>query len=159
MQYLDIKDKPIGKKCQVWKFVPNNTLEVKKGEFKARLVTRTYTLQTDRAKFTGTNETETCLLCKSSAEDTNHFLLECTALQQERERHLTVLKSYVKRNINDGILETIGNHNLMAQFILDCSSDTIRRLVHLRELTCKDIENITRTLCYSLHTKRATLLQ
>jgi hypothetical protein len=52
MQFLDIQQQPFRNPHQIWKLVPNNTLEIKKkAEIKAKLLTRTYTLQSDRAKF------------------------------------------------------------------------------------------------------------
>ncbi|VDI80532.1 Hypothetical predicted protein [Mytilus galloprovincialis] len=105
MKYINIKARPIGNPHQIWKFTSNNTLEVKKAEIKAKLITRTYTLQVDRAKFSRNVEQDMCLLCNSATEDTEHFMLECNALKTEREKHLTTLKSYVKNNIGNKIFE------------------------------------------------------
>jgi len=131
---------------------------VKKAEVKARLVTRTYTLQSDRAKFNNSKHTDICQLCKFDREDTDHFLLECSVLQIERDKHMSVLTSYVNRITNNSAMSTLKDHNLMTQFILDCSNNAIRQHIKLKLENRRDIENITRTLCYSLHTKRSSLL-
>ncbi|CAC5405942.1 unnamed protein product [Mytilus coruscus] len=93
MKFIDIKTRPNGNYHQIWKFTSNKTLEVKKEEIKAKLITRIYTLQADRAKFSRNVEQDICSLCGSAKEDTVHFMLECKALNPERDKHLTTLKS------------------------------------------------------------------
>ncbi|CAC5387641.1 unnamed protein product [Mytilus coruscus] len=158
MKYINIKTRPIGNPHQIWKFTSNNTLEVKKAEIKGKLITRTYTLQIDRAKFSRNVEQDMCLLCNSATEDTEHFMLECNALKTERDKHLTTLKSYVINNIGNKIFDKIVDEGLMVQFIMDSSSEKIKQIVNIKHQNIRDIENITRTLCYGLHTKRTTLL-
>ena len=55
----------------------------KKAGVKCRLLTRTYSLQADRAKFSRGRESDMCNLCKISHEDTRHFLLECSYLEDD----------------------------------------------------------------------------
>ena len=158
MCFLDIIRSPIGKPNQIWKYVPSNTLEVKKAEVKARLVTRTYTLQSDKAKFSGYKDSDLCLLCNEEKEDTQHFLTQCCALDNERRKHLSVLKSYMSKNISEIAYSTIIDKNLLTQLLLDSSSGSIMKHLRLKEQHHRDIENISRTLCYSLHTKRSATL-
>ena len=54
MKFLDIKKKSIGNPHKIWNLAPKTTLEVRKAGVKAKLITRTYTLQSDKAKFTKT---------------------------------------------------------------------------------------------------------
>ncbi|CAG2204057.1 unnamed protein product [Mytilus edulis] len=159
MQYLDINQQPIGKPHQIWQLVPNTTIEVKKAEIKARLITRTYTLQSDREKFTRGRESDKCLLCETSREDTHHFLITCTALKMERDKHLSVLKSYLKNNTPVGTFDRVEEQGLLVLFILNPSATKFKELFKLKKSNCKDIEAITRTLCYSLHIKRTLLNQ
>ncbi|VDI59356.1 Hypothetical predicted protein [Mytilus galloprovincialis] len=159
MQYLDINQQPIGKPHQIWQLVPNTTIEVKKAEIKARLITRTYTLQSDREKFTRGRESDKCLLCETSREDTHHFLITCTALKMERDKHLSVLKSYLKHNTPVGTFDRVEEQGLLVLFILNPSATKFKELFKLKKSNCKDIEAITRTLCYSLHIKRTLLNQ
>jgi NADPH-dependent ferric siderophore reductase len=49
MKFLDIKKKPIGNPHQILNLAPKTTQEVRKAEVKAKLITRTYTLQSDKA--------------------------------------------------------------------------------------------------------------
>jgi hypothetical protein len=54
MKFLDIKKKSIGNPHKIWNLAPKTTLEVRKAGVKVKLITRTYTLQSDKAKFTKT---------------------------------------------------------------------------------------------------------
>ncbi|VDH95020.1 Hypothetical predicted protein [Mytilus galloprovincialis] len=121
MQYLDINQQPIRKPHQIWQLVPYTTIEVKKADIKARLITRTYTLQSDREKFTRGRESDKCLLCETSREDTHHFLITCTAFKMERDKHLSVLKSYLKNNTPVGTFDRVEEQGLLVLFILNSS--------------------------------------
>ena len=52
-------------------------MAIKKAGFKAKLMTGTYVLQSNRAKFNQYSVDPTCLLCGDDAEDMIHFLLKC----------------------------------------------------------------------------------
>jgi hypothetical protein len=73
MKFLDIKKKPIGNPHQILNLVPKTILEVRKAEVKAKLITRTYTLQSDQAKFTKNQENEICPLCHSDTRGYRAF--------------------------------------------------------------------------------------
>jgi hypothetical protein len=105
----------------VWALVPDNTLDVKKAGVKCRLLTRTYTLQADRAKFSRGPESDICNLCKISHEYTRHFLLECSYLGDVREKHLSNLKQYMRTHFRENTFYRLNYENLLLQFILDPS--------------------------------------
>ncbi|XP_063447072.1 uncharacterized protein LOC134726592 [Mytilus trossulus] len=123
------------------------------------VVAPTCTLQSDREKFTRGRESDKCLLCETSREDTHHFLITCTALKMERDKHLSVLKSYLKNNTSVGTFDRVEEQGLIVLFILNPSATKFKELFKLKKSICKDIEAITRTLCYSLHIKRTLLNQ
>lgn len=158
LEYLEIQQNPLGNPHQIWKTVPNNPLEVKKAEVKSKLISRTYTLQSDRAKFSKNTDSEICLCCGNSEENTTHFLLDCSALDSIREKHLYTLRAYMENNMGKNAFDTIKNEKIMVNFILDCSTEKAKPFVQLKRNNIRDIEAITRTLCYGLHTKRASLL-
>ena len=60
MKFLDIKQKSIGNPHKIWNLAPKTTLEDRKAGVKAKLITRTYILQSDKAKFTKNQENEIC---------------------------------------------------------------------------------------------------
>ena len=52
------------------------------------LYTSTYTLQSNRAVFNKHAVDPTCKLCRSAPETSQHFLVECQALNDERRKYL-----------------------------------------------------------------------
>lgn len=158
LEYLEIKQNPLGNPHQIWKTVPNNPIEVKKAEVKSKLISKTYTLQSDRAKFSRNTESGICLCCRKNEENTTHFLLDCEALDSVREKYLNTLKAYMDNNLGEKTFETIKNENIMVNFILDCSTEKAKPYVQLKRNNISDIETMTRTLCYGLHTRRMSLL-
>ena len=159
MKFLDIKKKPIGNPHQIWNTAPKTTIEVRKAEDKATLITRNYTLQSDKAKFTKNQENEIYPLCHSDTEDTEHFLLICPSLKSVRDRHLSVLRKYMASNFGNDILNQIENEGLTIQFLLDSSSVKLRHIVKFKTENLRDIENMTRTSCLGMHTRRSSLFK
>ena len=155
MEFFD-DNRQLRKPHPVWALVPNNTMEVKKAGVKCRLLTRTYTLQADRTKLSRGRESDMCNLCKISHEDTRRFFLECSYLEDDREKHLSKLKQYTRTHLSENTFDRLKSENLLLQFILDPSHtkccDVVGRIIkeHLY-----DLEHITRTICYGLHTKRS----
>ena len=79
------------------------------------------------------------MLCKSNKEDTEHFLLICPSL-------------------GSNVINRINQDGLLLQLILDSSATKLRHIFKHQHQNRIDIERITRTLCYGLHTRRAALL-
>ena len=57
-------------------------MAIKKAGIKARLMTGTYVLQSNRAKFNKYKVDPTCTLCGDGPEDQEHFLLRCRSLSE-----------------------------------------------------------------------------
>ena len=97
-------------------------------------------------------------LCHSDTEDTEHFLLICPSMKSVRDRHLSVLRKYVANNFGNDIFNKIENEGLAIQFLLDSSSVKLRHIVKFKTENLRNIENMTRTLCFGMHTRRSSLL-
>ena len=54
-------------------------MAIKKAGMKARFMTGTYVLQSNRTKFNQYSVNPTCLLCGEDPEYLEHFLLKCRA--------------------------------------------------------------------------------
>ena len=84
-----------------------NPRTIKKTGIKARLMTRTYVLQTVRAKFNQYTADPTCLLCCENPEDHEHFLLRCHFLLESRNQVIqtidNVLSQYLRDDEQQGI--------------------------------------------------------
>ena len=156
LKFLHLQHPLFGNSHQVWKTVPKNSMEVKKAEVKARLLTGTYMLKETKAKFSRNTHTPLCELCYEETEDVKHFLLICPTLNDIREEHLYTLKCYLN-NIQEGAYEAICENKQLIQLILDSSMDILKGIVTLTKRNHIDIEQITRTLCYCLHVKRTRL--
>ena len=66
-----------------------NPIDVEKAAIKARILTGTYTLQSNRAKFNQHDVDPTCLLCKECPENRQHFILTCKLTEPARQKFLT----------------------------------------------------------------------
>ena len=66
-----------------------NSRQVTRANVKTRLLTKTYPIQETRHRVKRANN-PSCLLCQHHSEDTLHFILKCPALDETRQRYLTV---------------------------------------------------------------------
>ena len=83
---------------QLWHSIPNNVRAVTKANIKAKLITGTYTLQANRAKFNQHSVSATCPLCKSDSEDRIHLVLHCTSYTRIRDKHLNyITTSHIRK--------------------------------------------------------------
>ncbi|CAG2257393.1 unnamed protein product [Mytilus edulis] len=132
LKQLNIQSHAIGNAHQ--KSVPNCHIEVKKAEVKARLLTGTYTLQVNKAKFSNNKETAKCKMCLNDTEDLEHFLLLCDRLEDVRRKHLTTLKCYIE-NIKKGTYKDLEKDGLLMKLILDSTCESVRTSIHLKRTT------------------------
>ena len=77
LKFLNTQNYKIGEVHYLWKNAGFNLMAIKKAGLKAKLMTGTYVLQSNRAKFNQYSVNPTCLLCGDDAEDMIHFLLKC----------------------------------------------------------------------------------
>ncbi len=84
--YLQIPTKPTQETHQVWKTVPNNTRSTKKANIKVKILTGTYTLQSNRARYNQHSVPATCPYCKLGDEDRLHLLLQCNNYQKTQRK-------------------------------------------------------------------------
>ena len=99
LRFLNTLKYEIGEVHYVWKNAGFNLMAIKKAGMKARLMTGTYVLQSNRAKFNQYSVNPTCLLCGEDPEDLEHFLLKCRALTVTRdpfmEKTICLLNDYL----------------------------------------------------------------
>ena len=93
LQYLNPEAVKIGKVHQMYAAVRNNIQDVRRAEIKARLLTGTYTLQSNRAKFNQYNVSPICQLCNKNPETREHFLTCCETLQNIRSVYHSKIRS------------------------------------------------------------------
>ena len=84
LQWLNMQSMRVGQVHQVWKFIPHDVRTIKRAYPKLRLLTGTYILQENRARFGGCSIRECCLLFGEGAETRVHFIAGCSRLEAVR---------------------------------------------------------------------------
>ena len=148
----------IGKVHRVWNSIRPNLQDVRRARIKARILTRTYILQSTKAKFNNQQVDPKCSLCHLESEDLSHFLLRCTALSTVRELHIKSLRDLVIEKVGHPLwLDKFCSETVLLSLIIDCEVLVERGMLPRCEQTLNAIEISARTLCYSLHLKRLNL--
>ena len=146
LRYLTLQQHPMDEPHPIYKYTGSDPHEIEKAAIKARILTGTYTLQANRHKFNQYEVDKTCELCAQEAEDREHFILRCSALQEARQKHLSKLLELVPNPKEDS--------TDLIQCILDCSHEDLA--IPPKEL--EKIEKINRSLLYELHIQRTRKL-
>ena len=140
----------------IWSSAGFNSNAIKKASIKARLAAGVYVLQKDRSKFYGSRENPLCYMCADGIEDQEHYILNCSKLSNIRLPFLQCLRNMVQ-NFSISISNFIEDNNLLLQLILDPTHPSIPIKLQSRDIS-KQIETISRGLCYALHRERCTKL-
>ena len=98
LKYLSVASLRVGKVHHALSTLPNDVRAVKKGNTKIRLLTGTYILQENRARFNQYAVDNTCTLCLANAESWQHFLVECSRLEKVRHQYRTRLSEILLKN-------------------------------------------------------------
>ena len=148
----------IGKSHLIWENVDNNTVDVKRGITKARMLTGVYMLQSTKAGFNQYDVEQICLLCMLATEDLQHMLTRCLALSEVRSPLLSSIRVLLSRRF--GV--TWWSSRSSAQIVALCldSSNINDQINHSVEgsFLCR-LETLGRRLCHKLHMKRLQLYQ
>ena len=159
LQYLNVESLQVGKTHQAWESLPNDAVAVKRSISKLRLLTGSYILQENRARFNQHNVDATCTLCGVEHESRLHFLVECSRLQPVRHKHILNLKSILQLENSKSKVELYTSDlEKLTQIILDCSVYGARGLLNLSVDSIANIERTSRNLCYDLHKNRNEIL-
>ena len=145
-----------GKAHQMWNDTKYDKRDIRRGCIKAKMLTGTYTLQQNRARFNQFAVDPTCQMCGSDSENMQHFLLHCTALAETRKFHLQKIVNHLPGRLRTYCLS---DDQLMEQIIMNCpkSITADAEVLNVKHLIAA-LESTSRGLCYALHCKRAELL-
>ena len=127
--------------------IPNNIHDSRRAQLKCRLLTGTYTLQSNRAVFNQFAVNPTCRVCGTSPETRQHFLTECQPLHKPRDRFLKKIQSITEVDIGNMVPMCD-----VTQLILDPS------LLFTSETIIDKIELHSRELISILHKLRTKIL-
>ena len=84
MNWLIMDASWIGQPHPLWQACRGSPNAIEAATTRARLLIGRFGLQAERAKFSGNPVDSTCQLCRSTIEDTIHFVVCCPKLQEER---------------------------------------------------------------------------
>ena len=94
LHFMDQTTLKIGSTHPHWTSLSSKVSSVKKGTIKARLLTGTYLLETNKHKFSSGKESPLCKCCGMENEDVTHFLLLCPVLYKQRKESFPKIKTF-----------------------------------------------------------------
>ena len=149
----------MGEIHQSLRTLPNDVRTVKRAYPKLRLLTGTYILQENRAKFNQYTIDDTCTLCRANAETRVHFLVECSRFSNLRQGLIQSMRNILMTsNTKSRIDEVLTNQEKATQLILDSSVRARNGDLFIDTEMTDCIEKISRNMCYNLHKYRCDLL-
>ena len=86
LKYINSVRIRMGQVHPVWATIRDSVFDSRRAQLKCRLLTGTYTLQSNKAVFNQHLVDPTCKLCKGAPENRQHFLAECPAYGEAREK-------------------------------------------------------------------------
>ena len=116
LQFLNIRSFVPGKSHPLLNVITGSAREVSRIHARLMIATGTYVLQTNRASYSQNACDATCLLCGDDNETLNHFLLECSALE---ETPRPILQEVLKAR--DDVQWPNGTEIGLIQLIVDCT--------------------------------------
>ncbi|MES9879590.1 MAG: reverse transcriptase family protein [Sedimenticola sp.] len=159
LRYLHISERPLDSQHPIWASASSDTREIRKASIKVRLLTGTYTLQSNRSRFNQFEVSPNCCLCQDSPEDRMHFILKCKKLSNAREKHLLCLREMLTNRISQQLAEHIMcTDDLLLQCLMDATDPKIFLLVEEKLTVVDEIETISRNLIQDVDAQRAKLL-
>ena len=117
LKYLNSNSVKVGKVHQIYAYVNNSTIDVRRTGMKARLLTGTYTLQSKRARFNQFKVNPQCALCKKQPEAREHFIVTCEMLKPIKTPYVCKLRTLF--NCSSEINHVIESPELCVQLLLD----------------------------------------
>ena len=158
LAYLNLHDCFVGKVHSCWKSVSHNTRDVRRAIIKVKILTGTYILQYNKAKFNQYDVSPICCLCEAAEEDRIHFLLGCSRLNSVRRKYLEKIRS-ILCGIDVSISHQImSNQKLLMQLLMDLSKLGVFDSHQVDISTYEELESVSRNMCFALHSKRVQLL-
>ncbi|CAC5378829.1 unnamed protein product [Mytilus coruscus] len=161
LSYCDLTSLKIGTVHKLWSSIESNIKDVHRGGIKARLITGTYVLQSNRSKFNQHEVSSVCPICQYEDEDIVHFILKCNALFKYRKSYIEELKLIINSISNPNACSwkrLVGDNCLLTQLILDPGVLVKQNILSCSEKTLTKIEDCSRKLSFSLHCGKTLII-
>ena len=151
----------LGEPHIIWSSTALHPRDIRRATLKAKLLSGTYTLQSNYAKWDKSGRTTSkCLMCAHEVDDVVHFLLTCSKLESIRKPLIQEIHQFLESY--DIETDFLNSHTHLVQLILD---PTNRFILNFLKPACDDskfldnLETLNRSLCFALHYGRAQILQ
>ena len=101
-----------------------------------------------------------CPLCSATSEDRLHFLTACASLAHIRQPYIVKIEEkLLEQNTGACVSSVIGDLTLLAQLVVDSSSQVIAQRLRITNSISCDAEILSRELCFALHLKHCSMLK
>ena len=141
----------------IWTSLSSTVSSVKKGTIKARLLTGTYLLETNKHKFSSGKESPLCKCCGTENENVTHFLLLCPALCKQRKESFPKIKTFMISLI--GMTKWTSTFNEKSSIVRLIIDSTFALPMIKSRSDLESLHRLSVDMCYELHTQRTWLLQ
>ena len=155
LKYININNICAGKTHHVYTTVRPNLQDIQWAEVKVRLLTGTYTLQANRARFNQNEVDSTCKLCDKSPETREHFISSCKVIKHHRKAFNNKVSSLLQIPVDE--LEDLDQHTY-TQLVLDSTHPDVPPGLRPTPEQLPHMELHSRELIYNLHKDRTNKL-
>ena len=160
LKYLSSDQACVAKTHPVWQTSVNDAWRSLHARTRVRLLTGTYTLQANIAKFNQNEVDPTCQLCGTLPEDRVHFIAMCTELSATRKAALQSLQHVSSDAIyQDQLKEAWKTPDNRTRLLLNPISLGVVSADGLAEGEVAEVERCVTTFCQFLHQDRWRRLQ
>jgi hypothetical protein len=160
LSHLNLQHTQIGSIHHIWRFLIPCMKDVRRAVLKAKFLTGSYATQERLSYFSKGDLSSLCPVCQSAVEDVRHLLLWCPATHEARVEELAAINLAVCEQAGPEVWRAIANSGaLLVQLILDSTTLMDQGLLPSGERLLETLEWHSRRLCYSVHCKRAHLLE
>ena len=153
LKYLNYDDFRIDHPHLAISSVSPSVMDVRRAPTKYRLMTGTYSLQSNRC---AQNQffSPVCRLCGIEAETRQHFITACSAIKSTRSESFETLSTVLTSlNLNIDLLSSED----LTTLLINCKLFVLRgSITHSEDL--KELESVTRRVLYSLHSARRQII-
>ena len=155
LKYINSSALKVGQIHPLYATVRPNIQDIQRAEVKAKVLTGTYTLQSDRSKFNQFEVNPTFGLCLMHAETREHFISECKSLSDTRMKFISLIADILNTNI-----ETIKSLDpvIFTQLCLDCTHPDLCDHLVIDSKIIEVLEYHTRKYIFDIHFKRSKIL-
>ena len=156
LKYLNLDILKVGQPHIIYSTVRPNVHDVQRAELKAKIITGTYILLVNRAKFNQFEVNPTCGLCCQQPETREHFIAQCSSLSKIRTHFITKTANLL--HISPNVLSSMEASNF-TQFCLDCTHPLLSNYLKIPCESQDRLEYYTRKYIFNIHFARSKLLE